>query len=210
VGTLPRPTSLTKTSPSKEALCPGNLRYRVPSSIGCSDMRPAPSWPYLSISFARTAAVLWLLLSGSIQPASKQTLYGIQQVLAIVTACLPPPTVRVPVSYSNEGGIGGLDPPIANIFRPRARGRSRGRTLEGGGEPVKTSWVTVNHSIFGEVVEGQDIADKITDVPRNRARQAVDGCRSSVCDHRVSLKSTPPARRENRYLGLSAAIIPAG
>jgi peptidyl-prolyl cis-trans isomerase A (cyclophilin A) len=31
-----------------------------------------------------------------------------------------------------------------------------------------TPWLTGNHTIFGEVVEGQDIADKITAVARNR------------------------------------------
>ena len=31
-----------------------------------------------------------------------------------------------------------------------------------------TPWLTGNHTIFGEVVEGQDVADKITKVPRNR------------------------------------------
>jgi peptidyl-prolyl cis-trans isomerase A (cyclophilin A) len=31
-----------------------------------------------------------------------------------------------------------------------------------------TQWLTGNHTIFGEVVEGQDIADKITKLPRNR------------------------------------------
>jgi len=31
-----------------------------------------------------------------------------------------------------------------------------------------TPWLTGNHTIFGEVVEGQDIADKISNVPRNR------------------------------------------
>lgn len=30
-----------------------------------------------------------------------------------------------------------------------------------------TPWLTGNHTIFGEVVEGQDIADKISKVPRN-------------------------------------------
>jgi peptidyl-prolyl cis-trans isomerase A (cyclophilin A) len=33
---------------------------------------------------------------------------------------------------------------------------------------VATPWLTGNHTIFGEVVEGQDIADKITKLPRNR------------------------------------------
>lgn len=31
-----------------------------------------------------------------------------------------------------------------------------------------TPWLTGNHTIFGEVVEGQEVADKITGVPRNR------------------------------------------
>jgi peptidyl-prolyl cis-trans isomerase A (cyclophilin A) len=31
-----------------------------------------------------------------------------------------------------------------------------------------TPWLTGNHTIFGEVVEGQEVADKITKVPRNR------------------------------------------
>ncbi len=31
-----------------------------------------------------------------------------------------------------------------------------------------TPWLTGNHTIFGEVVEGQDVADKIANVPRNR------------------------------------------
>ncbi|MFB3917342.1 MAG: peptidylprolyl isomerase [Terriglobales bacterium] len=29
-------------------------------------------------------------------------------------------------------------------------------------------WLTGNHTIFGEVVEGQDVADKIANAPRNR------------------------------------------
>ena len=31
-----------------------------------------------------------------------------------------------------------------------------------------TMWLTGKHTIFGEVVEGQDVIDKITKVPRNR------------------------------------------
>jgi len=31
-----------------------------------------------------------------------------------------------------------------------------------------TPWLTGNHTLFGEVVEGQDVADKITKLPRNR------------------------------------------
>ena len=31
-----------------------------------------------------------------------------------------------------------------------------------------TQWLTGNHTIFGEVVEGQDVVDKITRLPRNR------------------------------------------
>ncbi len=31
-----------------------------------------------------------------------------------------------------------------------------------------TPWLTGNHTIFGEVVEGQDVVEKIVNVPRNR------------------------------------------
>ena len=31
-----------------------------------------------------------------------------------------------------------------------------------------TAWLTGNHTIFGEVVEGQDIVEKIANLPRNR------------------------------------------
>jgi len=33
---------------------------------------------------------------------------------------------------------------------------------------VPTTWLTGKHTIFGEVVEGQDVAEKIVQVPRNR------------------------------------------
>jgi cyclophilin family peptidyl-prolyl cis-trans isomerase len=33
---------------------------------------------------------------------------------------------------------------------------------------VPTDWLTGKHTIFGEVVEGQDIVKKITGVPRGR------------------------------------------
>jgi peptidyl-prolyl cis-trans isomerase A (cyclophilin A) len=38
---------------------------------------------------------------------------------------------------------------------------------------VPTHWLTGNHTIFGEVVEGQDVADKITKVPRSRQDKPV-------------------------------------
>jgi peptidyl-prolyl cis-trans isomerase A (cyclophilin A) len=31
-----------------------------------------------------------------------------------------------------------------------------------------TTWLTGKHTIFGELVEGQDVAEKIVKVPRNR------------------------------------------
>lgn len=31
-----------------------------------------------------------------------------------------------------------------------------------------TPWLTGNHTIFGEVVEGQDVSDKISNLPRNQ------------------------------------------
>ena len=36
-----------------------------------------------------------------------------------------------------------------------------------------TDWLTGKHTIFGEVVEGQDIADKIANVPRGRQDKPV-------------------------------------
>src|ERR1700733_8507622 len=36
-----------------------------------------------------------------------------------------------------------------------------------------TQWLTGNHTIFGEVVEGQDVVDKITATPRNRQDKPV-------------------------------------
>jgi len=33
---------------------------------------------------------------------------------------------------------------------------------------VPTTWLTGKHTIFGDVVEGQEIAEKITRVPQNR------------------------------------------
>src|SRR5437588_11996485 len=36
-----------------------------------------------------------------------------------------------------------------------------------------TTWLTGNHTIFGEVVEGQDVVNKITQLPRNRQDRPV-------------------------------------
>ena len=36
-----------------------------------------------------------------------------------------------------------------------------------------TQWLTGNHTIFGEVIEGQDIVDKITGLPRGRQDKPV-------------------------------------
>jgi peptidyl-prolyl cis-trans isomerase A (cyclophilin A) len=49
-----------------------------------------------------------------------------------------------------------------------------------------TTWLTGNHTIFGEVIEGQDVVDKITAAPRNRQdRPNTDIVLESVAIERV-------------------------
>ncbi len=50
-----------------------------------------------------------------------------------------------------------------------------------------TDWLTGKHTIFGEVVEGQDVADKIANLPRNRQdRPNKDVVLQSVTIERVA------------------------
>lgn len=49
-----------------------------------------------------------------------------------------------------------------------------------------TTWLTGNHTIFGEVIEGQDVVNKITALPRNRQdRPNTDVVLQSVTIERV-------------------------
>ena len=49
-----------------------------------------------------------------------------------------------------------------------------------------TPWLTGNHTIFGEVIEGQDIVDKISNLERNRQdRPAKDVVLQSIAIERV-------------------------
>jgi peptidyl-prolyl cis-trans isomerase A (cyclophilin A) len=49
-----------------------------------------------------------------------------------------------------------------------------------------TTWLTGKHTIFGEVVEGQEVVDKITSVPRGRQdRPVTDVVLQSVAIERV-------------------------
>ena len=49
-----------------------------------------------------------------------------------------------------------------------------------------TAWLTGNHTIFGEVVEGQDVIEKIVSAPRNRQdRPSKDVVLQSVVIERV-------------------------
>ncbi|MHB1959842.1 MAG: peptidylprolyl isomerase, partial [Acidobacteriaceae bacterium] len=47
-----------------------------------------------------------------------------------------------------------------------------------------TPWLTGNHTIFGEVVEGQDIVDKISELDRDRS----DKPRTPVILERVTIE----------------------
>jgi peptidyl-prolyl cis-trans isomerase A (cyclophilin A) len=49
-----------------------------------------------------------------------------------------------------------------------------------------TPWLTGNHTIFGEVVEGQDVADKMANVPRGRQ----DRPNKDVVLHSVTIERT--------------------
>ena len=49
-----------------------------------------------------------------------------------------------------------------------------------------TQWLTGNHTIFGEVVEGQDVVDKIANLPRSKQdKPAKDVVVQSVVIERV-------------------------
>ncbi len=50
---------------------------------------------------------------------------------------------------------------------------------------VATEWLTGKHTIFGEVVEGQDVAEKISTLAARRAGQAEDGRGARKCDDRA-------------------------
>ena len=54
---------------------------------------------------------------------------------------------------------------------------------------VPTTWLTGKHTIFGEVVEGQDIAVKITGVPAEPAESSEQGCGVEEGDDRESVSS---------------------
>ncbi|MBV8207223.1 MAG: peptidylprolyl isomerase [Acidobacteria bacterium] len=52
---------------------------------------------------------------------------------------------------------------------------------------VPTPWLTGNHTIFGEVVEGQDVVNKIANAPRNRQDKPLnDVILQSVAIERVA------------------------
>ncbi len=56
-----------------------------------------------------------------------------------------------------------------------------------------TPWLTGNHTIFGEVVEGQDVADKITKLPRNRQDKPNKDVRAELGEDRKSVISRQPS-----------------
>jgi len=48
-----------------------------------------------------------------------------------------------------------------------------------------TQWLTGKHTIFGEVVEGQEVAGKIVKLPRNSQDRPVERHRTQISYHRA-------------------------
>ena len=54
-----------------------------------------------------------------------------------------------------------------------------------------TQWLTGKHTIFGEVVEGYNVAEKIVAHSAQPAGQALEGCSGEVGDHREGVIEFP-------------------